>query len=86
MSQQTPQDRNLQPIPAWMLKDEEKTGGNAGRVVEETQSPAQTLEPEKTTIALPESRLSLTFREQMSLWGTCLFVASLHLPFLFEKK
>jgi hypothetical protein len=56
MSQQTPQERNLQPIPAWMLKDEEKTGGDAGRVVEETPSPAQTQEPEKTTIPLPERK------------------------------
>lgn len=56
MSQQTPQERNLQPLPAWMLKDEEKTGDNAGRGVDETPSSAQTQELEQTTSALPERK------------------------------
>lgn len=56
MSQHTPQERNLQPLPAWMLKDEEKTGGNAGAGGEEAPSPAQTQEPEHTPRALPERK------------------------------
>src|SRR5215468_6039688 len=53
MSQQPPHEKNLQPLPAWMPKNEEKTESNAGAGGEDTPSQTQTQELEQTPRALP---------------------------------